>query len=79
MRTKRIVVILTERPKDLDLELEIAEEVRERTAPEYDDLWWEIVDELPDDIDTAHADQLLATRRDCGDNACFMAVWMREL
>lgn len=79
MKTKRIIVVLTDRPVDLDLEQEIAEEVREKVAPEYDDMWWEIVDDLPEDVDVAHADQLLATRRDCGDSACFMTVWMREL
>lgn len=79
MRTKRITLVLPNKPETFEEEYAIADGVRQRYGPYLDDIWWEFQQELPDGIDVGSADQLEAHFRDSGEDAHYLVVWMRDL
>lgn len=78
MGTRRVIVVLRDKPADKVEELRTAMEIRDDQMKDSDPesvFGWIVCDRVPTGVDVAMKDQLEAYKRDAGENACYMVVY----
>jgi hypothetical protein len=72
----RATVVLKKEPDSVEKIEEVLEYVMAKYDLDVKKYTYEVLDELPEDLPTAVADQLSAQKRDGGPDSVYLVLWM---